>query len=429
MSRRRGRLLLRGHGDGDGRVSFVELFFDLVYVFAITQLSHSLLEHLTMLGALETLVLFLAVWWAWIYTTWATNWLDPERGPVRLVIATVMLASLVLSSALPHAFGAGGLTFALAYIAIQIARTGFVGWAMWCDDRRGAGTQLRAIAWFAISGLFWIVGALSQSPIERIGWWAIALLIEYLAPVVRFWIPGIGKVLTSDWHISGGHMAERCGLFIIIALGEGIIVTGTEFGHLEPTGPAIMAFVAAFVGSFALWWVYFDLGAKRGAHHIEHHEDPGLIARNAFTYWHIPIVAGIIVLAVADEQTLVHPHEAADASFIVVLAGGAALFLLGTMVFKRLTSDRPWFPLSHIGGLCLLAALAVWGGIGRPDRLSMTIALTLVFALVAFWEWVSFHGGWIRWIEPRFGPLGRAAGRWSRGVETRRLAERGADKD
>ena len=112
--------LLRNHGGGHAAVSYLELFFDLVYVFAITQLSHFLLEHLTLMGALQTALLFLAVWWAWMYTTWATNLIDPERGPVRFVIAAVMLGSLVMSSALPHAFGAGGLIFALAYVAIHV---------------------------------------------------------------------------------------------------------------------------------------------------------------------------------------------------------------------------------------------------------------------------------------------------------------------
>ena len=418
--------LLRDHSRGHAAVSYLELFLDLVFVFAITQLSHFLLEHLTIQGAVQALVLFLAVWWAWIYTTWASNWVDPERGPVRFMVAGVMVGSLVLSSSLPFAFGSGGLVFALAYVAIQVLRTCFVAWAMRHRDKKNARNMVRATLYFCVAAVFWIWGALSGAPMQRAGLWVIALAIEYAGPALVFWLPFLGRAQTTDWAISGEHMAERCALFIIIALGEGIIVTGSEFAEAGAGWPGILAFVTAFASSFTLWWVYFDLGAIRGAQHIAHDADPGRVARDAFTYWHLPIVAGIVVLAVVDEQTLAHPLVSSSGGFVLVLGAGSTLFLVGTMVFKKLTSGRSWFPLSHVVGLWLTAAAALWGWLAAPSHIALANGQTVVFVLVAVWEWGSFHGGWLDRMEARLGPAGRLLRRYNNWVTARRLS-RGKD--
>ena len=142
------RSLLRNHGGGHASVSNLELFFDLVFVFAITQLSHYLLVHLDWTGALQAAVLFFAVWWAWMYTTWATNWIDPDRAQNRIAIGAVMLASLVMAAALPHAFGKGGGTFVASYLFVQIGRTAYTSYALG-EWRRGGGfNMLRATLWF-----------------------------------------------------------------------------------------------------------------------------------------------------------------------------------------------------------------------------------------------------------------------------------------
>jgi low temperature requirement protein LtrA len=420
------RTLLRDLSHGHAAVSYLELFLDLVFVFAVTQLSQFLVQHLTPFGAVETLILFLAVWWAWIYTTWATNWVDPARGPVRFMVAGVMIGSLVLSSALPFAFdtgaGGAGLVFALAYAAIQVLRTCFVVWAMRDDNKVNARNLTRATIYFIVSSGFWLWGGLTASPASRALLWAIALAIEYAAPILMFRVPGLGSAQMRDWAISGGHMAERCALFIIIALGEGIIVTGTEFARAAADLPGVLAFLTAFASSFAMWWVYFDLGAVRGAEHIQHDADPGRVARDAFTYWHLPIVAGIVVLAVVDEQTLAHPLAASQPVFVTVVGVGSALFLGGTMMFKRLTSGMPWMPASHFYGLWFTAAVALWGWLAAPSHLALSNAQTMVFVIVAIWEWGSFHGGWLDAIERRFGPLGRLMRRRLERLRAERIA-------
>jgi low temperature requirement protein LtrA len=380
-------------------VGYMELFFDLVYVFAITQLSHHLLENLDWMGALETLVLFIAVWWAWIFTTWATNWVDPDCAQNRLMLGAVMIGSLVMSSTLPHAFAESGLAFAIAYVAVQVGRSVYASWATgeWHAD--GRRTLVRVAAWFIVSAPLWIIGGLADTPEARLAWWGAALAFEFLGPIAYFRVPGMSRFNPAEWNISGSHMAERCALFIIIALGEGVIITGATFGRLE-IGPAtIAAFLVAFLGSFAMWWVYFDVGAARGAEHIEHHDAPGLVGRSAYTYWHIPIVAGIVLMAVADELTLAHPLEPVHGDFLLVALGGMASFLVGTATFKRISNETGLFPLSHLVGIGLLPVLAAWGWLAHPQTLAFYVGVLAVFALVALWEWGSFHGGWIERIE------------------------------
>src|SRR5687768_597690 len=182
---------LRGTGEqADHRVSPMELFFDLVFVFAITQLSHYLLAHHTIAGALQTLAMFLAVWWAWIYTAWATNWLDPDLPPVRLKLAIVMLLSLVLSSAIPGAFGEHGLYFALAYVAIQVGRTPYTAWAKGEWEAGGSKNLTRATVYFVLAAPLWIAGGLDPDPARRLVWWAAALALEYAGPLLFFAVPG-----------------------------------------------------------------------------------------------------------------------------------------------------------------------------------------------------------------------------------------------
>ena len=249
----------------DHSVSSLELFFDLVFVFAVTQLSHYLLAHHTIAGALQTLVMFMAVWWAWIYTAWATNWLDPARAPVRLALIMIMALSMVMSSAIPDAFGPYGLPFAIAYVTIQVGRTAYTAWAREGIFHGTSTNMARATLYFIASGIFWIAGGLESDAAVRLSWWIAALAIESAGPLTFFYVPGIGRSTFAEWNISGAHMAERCGLFIIIALGEGIVVSGAAFAELEPNPSTILAFLSAFLGSVAMWWIYFDVGARRAA--------------------------------------------------------------------------------------------------------------------------------------------------------------------
>ncbi|MBS0538817.1 MAG: low temperature requirement protein A [Proteobacteria bacterium] len=383
MATRTNHLRKRG-GHESGRVTYVELFFDLVFVFAVTQLSHGLLHHLTPLGALETGLLMMAVWWVWIYTSWITNWLDPERMPVRLMLFVLMAAGLVLSASIPTAFAARGASFAIAFVFMQVGRSLFMLWALKHHDSGNFRNFLRITVWLSVSGVFWIAGGFAD-PHARLGLWAIAVAIEYASPAAGMWVPGLGRSTTADWQIDGGHLAERCALFVIIALGESVLVTGATFADMAWTTDAVAAFAVALTGSIAMWMVYFNVGAERASRQIAHSDDPGRLARSGYTYLHILIVAGVIVSAVADELVLSHPAGHTEPKALAVIVGAPALYLLGTALFKRLTA--PNVPLSHLVGLGLLAVLAIVGLSMPPLVLSAATSFCLV--VVAFWEWAS----------------------------------------
>jgi low temperature requirement protein LtrA len=371
---------------GHQKVTMVELFFDLVFVFAITQLSHALLADVSVANGLRIGLLLLAVWWAWIYTSWATNWLDPDQTPVRFMLFVLMLSGLVMSAAIPRAFGDRGLAFATAFVVIQVGRTAFACLAL----RRHSDSHYRNFAritcWLALSGVFWIVGGLAEGNLRLICW-VIALAIEYAAPAFGFWTPHLGSSTTRDWDIDPAHMAERCALFVIIALGESLLVTGATFATAAWKPTTMMAFVVAVVGTIAMWWVYFNIGAEEATHRFRTADNPGSIARLAYTYLHLPIVAGIVVAAVADELVLAHPYGATDTKTAATLIGGPVLFIGGTLLFKRVTVGR--WPLSHLVGLGLLMFALLTVPYLWPLGVATLCAGILV--LIAIWETLSLQ--------------------------------------
>lgn len=206
-------LLRERHEHEHARVTYVELFFDLVFVFAVTQLSHAVIGHPTGLGLLHAGLLLLAVWWAWVFTAWVTNWMDPERTRVRVMLFVLMAAGLVLSAAIPDAFGKRGLVFACAYVFIQVGRSLFFLVGVWREPAHRL-NFIRILAWLSLSAVFWIAGAFQQGE-ARLLIWAVAMAIEYASPAMGFWTPGLGRSSSTDWVVEGGHLAERCALFTI----------------------------------------------------------------------------------------------------------------------------------------------------------------------------------------------------------------------
>ena len=378
--------LLRPRGEGvRARVTNLELFFDLVFVYAITQLSHLVLADVSLDNTLRAGLLFLAVWWVWIYTSWVTNWLDPDRVPVRLALFVMMLLGLLIAITIPKAFGEKGFVFGLAYAAFQVGRTAFALYAFRNNARNTWMNFVRILIWMVISAVFWIFGGVMEGE-ARVKLWCVALGLELLAPILYFYVPGLGRSSTDDWHVDGGHMAERCSLFIIIALGESLLVTGATFEKLVWTPLTITTAMIALISSVAMWWIYFDTGAERGAEHIAHTSDPGRMARYAYTYLHIPIVAGVIIGAVADELVLLHPRGHASLATITMIVGGPVLYILGNGLFKF--SFSKYFPLSHLVGLGLLALMVPF--ISRLEPITLYALVTAVLVQVAAWETISW---------------------------------------
>jgi low temperature requirement protein LtrA len=384
----RGALFRLSVPNQHSRVTYAELFFDLVFVFAVTQISHTLLGRFTPLGAVQTTLLFLAVWWVWVYTSWITNWLNPELTPVRVLLFLLMLGGLVLSTSIPKAFESRGLWFAFAYAAMQVGRTIFLLASIPATQPAVQKNAIRILVWLTTSAIFWIAGGLVEGH-TRLVLWAVALGIEYISPAVRFWIPKYGASSIEDWVIEGGHMAERCAGFIIIALGESIVVTGATFADLAWTTETVVAFVSAFIGSLAMWWIYFHKGVEAGSELISKSSEPGRLARLAYTYLHMPIVAGIILSAVADELVLTHPADHSDPRTVLSAIGGPLLFLLGTILFKH--TIRGFLQLSHGAGIVALGGLA-WFASGLSP-LMLSIVTTAIMIIVAVWESISLKSG------------------------------------
>ncbi len=189
------------------RSTFLELFFDLVFVFAVTQLSHALLNHLTVRGAAQTLFLLLVVWWAWIYTTWMTNWFDPDSVPVRAVLLVGMLASLVMAIAVPGAFDDHALAFAGGYVALQLVRNAYIVAATRPESALQVAFR-RIFAWSAWTSVIWIAGALLDREARTLVW-VVALVADYAGPFAGHWTPGLGRTAATDWPRA--HRGDRLG--------------------------------------------------------------------------------------------------------------------------------------------------------------------------------------------------------------------------
>jgi low temperature requirement protein LtrA len=322
----------RQHSDEEARASFMELFFDLVFVLVITQLSGLLLGEPSLRGAAKMLFLLLVAWWAWIYTTWTTNWFDPDTIPMRFVLLVGMVASMLGAIAIPDAFGERALLLVVGYVGLQVVRNTFVLLATEKSDRLYL-PLLRFWRWNARVAVLWLVGAFLDDE-ARIAVWIVALALDYVGPFVGHWTPGLGRSAAVDWHLIPSHFAERIYLFVILALGESIILTGRTASQLSLTLPRLFALLAAIGITAALWWLYFDYHAHRARQELARAGDErGRLGRD-LTYVHVPIIAGIIVAAVGNELVVAHPGDELAGHELVLLAAGPVAYLLGGLLLK-----------------------------------------------------------------------------------------------
>jgi low temperature requirement protein LtrA len=383
---------LRSKDGPSHRTTTFELFFDLVYVFAVTQLSHLVIDgHLSLVSIRRGAFLLIVVWWAWIYTTWMVNWFDPRSTRVRVVLCGVALASLLMSAAIPTAFTSHAVLFASAYVALQVGRN-LSAVLMLGRHEPLRPVFERTVAWSCAAGVLWIVGALVSGP-NRMALWGPALAVDLLAPLVGYRTPGLGRSRTDDWPVEGGHFADRFQGFIIIALGESIVITGgTASGH-GLSARVVVALAVAFLITGALWWLYFDEVAEHSRRNIAESEDPGRLARDAYTYLHAPIVAGIIMVAVADDLLIAHPDQSLTTVGVVMTVAGPAIYLLGEALVRLRM-------ISSFGPQRLLAvvALGVLGVLGAGlSALALSAAVAAILIGLTVWDQERFR--------PRSGPF------------------------
>lgn len=369
--------------EADERVTFVELFYDLVFVFSIVQLSHAVSSEYTWLGVAQASLMILAVWWEWIFTTWAMNWIHPESAPGRAMLFSLTLVCLIESSAIPKAFGSRGWAFGLAHVTTQVGRSLSMSIMMRSDDVKSVNFA-RITCWLGLAAPFWMLGAAHKQ--FRLVWWTVGLFIEYAGPMFGFWMPfGISYSRAQEWDVLGGHIAERVASFVIICLGESLTIAGEIVSRKHKPGIDVnAAFLVSFGTSLSLWWTYFRFTHKQAAAHIELSDNPGHVARLVYTYVHIPIVAGIIFSAVATRFLLDDPNKLATPDLAAANVGGPAIYLCGTLFSKAVISGH--FMLSHVAGAAALILLYLVLLFFQTTLLHLAVLVLLVLLLVAVSE-------------------------------------------
>jgi len=379
--------IIRTRQEGEQRATFFELFFDLVYVFAVTQLSHHLLDDLSWATAAETAFMLVALYWAWNYTTWMTNWFDPDTVPVRLVLVFVMLASLLMAVAIPEGFGEHALLFACAYSGMQMGRNAFV---VVVTPRGRFNQNFRQIlAWSVLSAPLWVAGGVVDVDGLRWALWLGALGLDLVGPLAAYWLPRLGHTPMSQWQIEGAHFGERFQLFVIVALGESIVLAGATASDTGLSVEVVAALLLAFLSSTALWWLYFGqvAGAVLQRIRMATLEERGQIGRDIYTYLHLPIVAGIVLVAVADELVIAHPADDLQDAGALVALGGPALFLAGLMVAAARIGHAQSRPRAA-AVVALLAAVPLAAG---ASGLLVSALLTALLAVLVVAE--QLHAG------------------------------------
>jgi len=367
-------------GSATQPITAVELFSDLVYVFAVTQLAQLILADLSVGGLARAAFLLVIVWWAWIYTTWMANWFDPASPAVGAVLSGVMLVSLLMAASLPHALTTQGTLFAASYVTLQVGRN-LAAMSLLPPGHRLRGVFERLVVWSIASGALWLAGAAVDGD-QRLLLWIAALAIDLAAPVAGYWLPGRGRAATSAYDIEGGHFAERCQGFIIIALGESIVVTGATAAHAGLGATVVLCLAIAFVETAALWWLYFGAAAEHTRAILSVSENPGRLARDAYTYLQMPIVAGIVGAAVGQHLLIAAPHDPLHGIGLAVVLGGPALYLVGECLFRwRMTST------ANAKRLAVAAALVLLAPVGDDiSALLLTAIVAALLTLLAVWE-------------------------------------------
>jgi len=356
---------------GEERVTPLELFFDLVFVFAFTQVTALISNDPTWAGLAKGLVVLGVLWWAWAAYAWLTNTIDPEEGDVRLFVFGSMVAMLVASLAVPDVFGNDAFVFACAYAVVRIAHLALYAVAGRGDrDLQAAIARLSMGSLIAITLLF--VAAALDGPAQT-AVWVIALACDFAGAFV-----GGGR----GWRLEAGHFAERHGLIIIIAIGETIVALGASATHDLGLGVLTAAALGLAI-AFSLWWAYFDvvaIVAERRLREASGNEQLRM-ARDSYSYLHLPMIAGVILLAVGVKKTLLDIGEPLETVPAVALCGGVALYLVAHILF-RLRNVRTLSYRRLVVALVLVALIPV--AVKIPALATIAMVAALCVGLIAY---------------------------------------------
>jgi low temperature requirement protein LtrA len=373
--------------DAEHQVTPLELFFDLVFVFGITQVTSLLADDPTWAGVLRGMLVLAALWWAWDVYAWLTSAMDVDEGGVRLAMLASTAAMFGVALAVPGAFGDDAVLFGVAYLLVRVLH--LVLSAVIGHDDPGRREALLRFAPTAIVGASLLVLAGFLDGNERIAVWVVALAIDYLGPAVI----GMGQ----GWRIAPEHFAERHGLIILIALGESMIAIGAGAGFVLGAGVIVGAALGIVVVS-ALWWLYFDVAAIFARRRLMQARgvEQARLARDSYGYLHLPMVAGIVLFALGLKTTLGHVGDALDTVPAVGLCGGAALYLLGHIAFLFRATGRV-FRRRTVGAVVLLALIPAAVAIPALAALALVSA---VCSLVVAYEVLRYRTARIQVRHP-----------------------------
>jgi len=338
------------HAEAERKTSYLELFFDLVFVFAFTQVTALILEDTSLAGFARATLVLAMVWWAWSAYAWMTNAIDVENSVTRLIMFAAMAAGFFMALAVPHAFSDEAAWFAVAYFVVRLLNMALYSWGARRDP-----VLLRSLArlmpWFLIAACVALAGGFVD--VEYRGWvWLASLAID---------IAGTLTVARVEWHVSPSHFAERFALIVIIALGESIVSIGVATSGVERDATYAVSVLVAFAGVAALWWAYFDftaMAAERSLRRATGHRR-GQLARDVFTYFHFPIVLGIMLYAFAVKKTLEHPLDPLSKAGRWALGLGIALFLAGFVLARLRVVHRVAWERIAAGTLALATAVVL----------------------------------------------------------------------
>ncbi|MET8232801.1 low temperature requirement protein A [Micromonospora sp. NPDC005298] len=393
MTAGRGAALLRP-AESSGRATFLELFFDLAFVVALTRVSQrfaglgddtgwALAE-----GFGRTLLLFLALWLIWSHTAWITSRYEPEQPVVQAVVVGTMFAGLVMAVTLPRAMEERAVPFVAAYLVVMVVRPLVVAAALSGHPRRRV--PLRLAVWAAATAPLWLVGALGPDRF-RLSLWAVALAVDYLAWTLGWPLPRVGASRIGRWRIAGTHLADRYQQMVLIALGESILVLGTVFSGADYSGERAAAFVVAFATSALIWRIYFHRAGLLLTEALERATPPGRLGAMS-ERTHLLIVLSVLVTSVGYELVIDDPFGPPRPAWLLFLVGGPMLFLVARArleheIFGRVSRSRivglvalllftpavarwePMVGLSVVAGvLALVALLDARRSRGRPTE-------------------------------------------------------------
>lgn len=344
------------------RVTFVELFFDLVFVFSLTQVTGVLEHHVTWIGLAQAVLVFWLIWWAWTQFTWALNTADTNSTRVRVTVLVGTALALFMGVGVDEAFEEAGLWFAIPYVLVRLTGLSFLILRAWSGENRAPTWVFAGVS--AMSMACVVVGGALPVP-WRYGLWFAAVLIDLVAATL--------STRRSGWGLQAGHFTERHALFGIIALGETVVVVGLTSAAEPRTLPLLFVGIGAVLVTWLLWWSYFAWFQQAAHRILERTQDPeqSRLASTAYSLMHFPLVAGVVGIAVAFEEMIVSPDEHLDLAGTTALGLGVTLFV-GATALSWYRISRRWL----VPRLLLLAA--IWIGILALEPYAPALSLAWV---------------------------------------------------